>query len=439
VNASRTAILLLIAAGLASVAVSGSTIASRLLYLGVILFVGARIWTASAARSLRLRRHARAVRLNVGDVLVEHFELENRSRVIVPWVQVENRTDLPAAAGSRLLTMLHGGQTQSFLARTWLTRRGGFSLGPTVVTTGDPLGLFRETVTFPAVQTLTVLPMQLEVESFLSPPGLLPGGRAVRGKALDVTPHAAGVREYVHGDPMKRIHWPMSTRHRRLMVKEFERDPQAEVWLILDAQAGVHVAAEAFSEAIPIEAALIGSRPRFALPRATLEYAVTIAASLVRYFLRQRRAVGLLSEGRTYTVIAADRSSRQESKILETLAFVEAKGGMSLGGLVAAQLSQFPSGSTCVLITTTRADDVPIAAATLGRRNIRPAVVLLEAESFRHAGRRDEGRSTVQDSRIPTCRIAYGDDIARALSSVSSRASYSEGIQWQRQPLPYSI
>ena len=35
---------------------------------------------------------------------------------------------------------------------------------------------------------------------------------------------------------MKRIHWPSTARRGRFMVKEFEQDPQADIWIFLDAQ-----------------------------------------------------------------------------------------------------------------------------------------------------------------------------------------------------------
>ena len=118
----------------------------------------------------------------------------------------------------------------------WLTRRGSFPLGPTVITISDPLGLFRIEKQFAASKSLTVLPMIFPIESSLSPPGLLPGGQVIRRKSTDITPHASGVREYNSGDPMKRIHWPTSIRRGQLIVKEFDQDPQAEVWLFLDTQ-----------------------------------------------------------------------------------------------------------------------------------------------------------------------------------------------------------
>jgi hypothetical protein len=54
----------------------------------------------------------------------------------------------------------------------------------------------------------------VDFQFFLAPFGILPGGHALREKTLEVTPYAAGVREYVPGDPLKRIHWPSSEKNR---------------------------------------------------------------------------------------------------------------------------------------------------------------------------------------------------------------------------------
>lgn len=203
-------------------------------------------------------------------------------------------------------------------------------LGPTRISTGDPFGLFSASKVIAPERTLVVFPIIFEIKSFVFPPGLLPGGQVIRRKSADITPHAAGVREYVHGDAMKRIHWPTSARRGHLMVKEFEQDPQAEIWLYLDSQKDVHYAKPYQLEEIPIEMMMFKKRPKFKLPPATLEYSISITASLSHYFIGQRRAVGYVSAGQTFIVHSAEHSERQEAKILETLAFVEANGSLRL-------------------------------------------------------------------------------------------------------------
>ena len=79
----------------------------------------------------------------------EHFELSNESRIGKLWVELSNETNMPDASGSRLLTMVGRKQKRTYIARTWLFRRGGFKLGPTRLISGDPFGLFRTRKGFP--------------------------------------------------------------------------------------------------------------------------------------------------------------------------------------------------------------------------------------------------------------------------------------------------
>jgi len=435
-KSARLFIGLLILVGAVGVLVNGAPIFSRFLYLGVLLSFVGWAWTRLTIRSLRVTRHARMSRATVGDVFEENFELVNQGLLIVPWIEVKNESPIPFASGSRLLTNVTSKQKISYLARTWLTRRGGFSLGPTAISTGDPFGLFRVTKRIPAEQSLIVFPMLVAIPSFFMPPGLLPGGQVIRRKSADVTPHASGLREYAYGDAMKRIHWPSSVRRGQLMVKEFEQDPQAEVWLFLDAQKNVHAEKPQEQEEVPVDALFLSRKRAFRLPPSTLEYAVTITASLARYFLQQRRAVGLLSSGRAFTVLSADRSDRQEAKILETLAFVEAEGNVSLAGLVAAQAGQLPQGSNAILITPSVRPDVLAAVDDLARRYLRPLVILLVAETFGGARGSDKLIRSLAERNVPVCPIDCDADLGAALSSFAAQTTLDIRT-WQRPPLSH--
>ncbi|MDD2922128.1 MAG: DUF58 domain-containing protein [Anaerolineales bacterium] len=426
------ALLLLI--GAVGAALTGAAIYSRFIYLGIFLGAGSWAWTRWAVSGLQFKRVARIQRANVGDVFEEHFTLFNTSRIFAPWVEILNQSNIPHSAGSRLLTMALGRQQRSYVSRTWLTRRGAFSLGPTRVTSGDPFGLFRASVEFPAKQKLIVMPMLFEIKSFFFPPGLLPGGQVIRKKSADITPHAAGVREYVHGDAMKRIHWRTSIRRNQLMVKEFEQDPQAEVWLYLDLQRSAHIEKQESAE-ISTEVVLFNKRPEFHLAPSTLEYSVSVAASLAHYFISQRRAVGYVSAGQTFTVHSADRSERQEGKILETLAFVEADGELSIAALASAQASQLPQGSSAILITPNARADLLLAVDDLRRRYLRPLVVLIDSPSFGGMNSADTVSLELHARRVPFCIVKYGDNLTQTLSGLPVNFSSQEMQTWQRPML----
>lgn len=425
----RIFVLLILSVGAVGTAVNGGTVYVRLLYLGGLLILTAWILTMLSLRGIKVERTARAQRGSVGDIFEEHFEVSNTSRIPKLWLEVANETNIPNATGSRILTLLRGRQKRIYTARTWLINRGGFILGPTTITSGDPFGIFRVSKKIPANASLVVIPLLFHVAEFLSPPGLLPGGKAIRRKSLDVTPHASGVRQYIPGDPMKRIHWPTSIRREQLMVKEFEQDPQSEVWLFLDTYKGVHFGKAAESvDSHPIDDLLLLRRRQVKLPPSSLEYAISIGASLAHYFIGQRRAVGLVTaSGRAYKVIPAERSERQEGKILEELAFLQAESSYSLPQLVTAQMGQLPQGSSAILITPTVWSDLLLAVDSLQRRNLRPVVVLLMAESFGNRMNNEELAQSLAERNVPVCRVYCDADLSQTLSTFSANTFTKDG------------
>ena len=435
-RAGRILVFLLLIGGVIGLSVGGGEIYTRFIYLGSLLIVVSWLWTQISLRGVTVTRRARSMRASVGDVFEEHFELKNDSRFGKLWIELSNDTNMPGASGSRLLTMVGRKQKRTYIARTWLVRRGGFRLGPTRLVSGDPFGIFRNERILPVVHSLVVLPMIYELSSFISPPGLLPGGKVIRRKALDITPHAAGIREYVPGDPMKRIHWPTTARRGQLIVKEFEQDPQAEVWLFLDAQHSVHFSKPYEAPDAHKDAWMFGQRPEFKLPPFTLEYAISTTASLAHYFLRQRRGVGLVTAGRNYAIIPAEHSERQESKILETLAFIEAESDLSISGLVAAQAGHLPQGSSAILVTPTVHPELLATVYDLQRRNLRPVVVLLMADSFDGPAGSESLCTSLMEHNVPVCRIYCEADLATELSGFSSNIG-SQDILWQRPPLSH--
>jgi uncharacterized protein (DUF58 family) len=437
VTPGRIFVLLILAVGAVGTMVNGAVFYVRLLYLGSLLIIIAWVLRMLSLNGIKVGRQARSLRASVGDIFEEHFEVSNASKLPKLWLEVSNESSIPNATGSRLITLLRARQKRSYTARTWITNRGGFQLGPTKITSGDPFGIFRVSRVFPASSTLMVLPMIFHVNQFLSPPGLLPGGRAIRRKSMDITPHAAGVREYVTGDAMKRIHWPTSIRRDQLMVKEFEQDPQAEVWLFLDTYKSVHIQKASEEIISPVDDLILLRRPKFKLPRSTLEYSISITASLAHYFLEQRRSVGLVTSlGRSYKIIPAERSERQEAKILEALAFLQAESTFTLPSLVTAQLGQLPQGSSAILVTPMIWSELLLGVDSLQRRKLRPVVVLLMSQSFGSRTSNEDLAKSLAERNVPVCRVYCDADLSETLSSFAN-TTFSQDLSWRRPVLSH--
>ncbi|MDQ2690622.1 MAG: DUF58 domain-containing protein [Chloroflexota bacterium] len=435
---ARIFVLLMLLVGGVGTAVTGATVYIRILYLSILLILIAWLLAVPALRGVRVERSARSLRASVGDIFEEHFEVFNASRLPKLWLEVVNESPVPHATGSRVLTFLRGRQKRTYTARTWLTGRGGFPLGPTTLTSGDPFGIFRVSKSYPSTGSLVVLPMLFPISEFLTPPGLLPGGKAIRRKSLDITPHAAGIREYVSGDPMKRIHWPTSIRRGQLMVKEFEQDPQAEVWLFLDTNKNVHVArSEETTESYPVDDLLLLRRRKVKLAPSTLEYSISITASLASYFIERRRAVGFVSaSGRSFKVIPAERSERQEAKILEELAFLQAESLYTLPWLVMAQMGQLPQGSTVILVTPMIWPELVLGVDSLQRRNLRPVVVLLMTHSFGSRTNNEDLAKSLEERKVPVCRVYCDADLSETLSSFAVN-TFSQDMSWRKPVLSH--
>lgn len=429
---SLRVVILVFLISLIAGAVSGFDFYFRLAY--VCLFVIASSWGMSrlALRGIRLQRTSRTYRSQVGLIFEERYELSNQSRLPCIWVEVRDESSLPGTKGSHVLTMVGGLESRTYLSRTRLYRRGIFRLGPTILQSGDLFGLFPVRVEVPAENELLVYPAMVNITQFFLPLGLLPGGEALRRRTTQITSNAAGVREYAPGDPLNRIHWISTAKRDRLMVKEFELDPLADVFLFVDAMEAVHSQEE---YEIPIFDPREVWRRKFVyeLPPSTLEYAVTIAASLARYYLQRSRAVGLVVGDASLHLLPSERGGRQLGKILETLALIQGKGTTPLFYLIEAQARHMPRGSTVVIITPTDTDHIERMVDLLIRRGLRPVCVLLESKSF---GGRSEASSLERvllafDVGVVTIRKA--DKLEEKLSIAAY--DYRRGKLWGKDRL----
>ena len=199
------------------------------------------------------------------------------------------------------------------------------------------------------------------------------------------------------------------------MVKEFEQDPQADIWLFLDAQQEIQAS-------LPEQAVAFSEdgwwlrRPKVELPRDSFEYVISVAASLASYFLRERRAIGMACAGGKSIVVSAERGERQVNKIMETLAFLQPDGMMPLLGLVTMRAKLLPIGTGVILITPSRAPELLLAVEDLQRRNLRPVVVMVKAETFGGRGEDESIIAGLSRRNVPVCTVGFGDDLSAKLT-----------------------
>lgn len=113
-------------------------------------------------------------------------------------------------------------------------KRGQFRIGPVTAEFSDPFGLSLRRHSIDDGDLLTVTPAAVEL-----PATGLAGARGndgVTATRIRANPSDDDImtREYRHGDPMRRVHWPATARHGQLMVRQEESVTTPEATIILD-------------------------------------------------------------------------------------------------------------------------------------------------------------------------------------------------------------
>ncbi len=360
--------------------------------LGYTLLFGialAGLWTWSSGQGVRVRMSRSRDRVQAGESIIERFEVINDSRIPKLWLEVEEASDLPGHA-AQFVTSLGGANHRNWRVQTFCQRRGLYNLGPITVRSSDPFDIFHRELRFGHRRGLVVYPRALELPRYSAPPANLPGEGRFRRRTHYVTPNASGIRDYEAGDSVNRIHWKSSLRTGSLKVKTFELDPASHLWVILDLSSQDHLGAG---------------------DDASIETAVTIAASVVRLFINQNRSVGLMMFGERLDVIEPDRGSQHFGRILESLAVAQPVGTVPVASILYQQSRRWGRHTTVIVITASTDPRWQGAIRTLTQRGVKTAVALLDLESW---GGRSGARATAVELRalgVQVNLIRHGDHI----------------------------
>ncbi|MDQ4077752.1 MAG: DUF58 domain-containing protein [Chloroflexota bacterium] len=317
------------------------------------------LWARSLLHGLELKREMRFGWAQVGDRLEERFTLINRGWAPALWVEVLDHSDMPDYDVSRATGV---GATSQHRWRTGgvCSQRGLFTLGPTTISTGDPLGLYTVNLLNAASATLMVTPPILPLPSIEVAPGGRVGDGRPRPYTLERTITSSTVREYVPGDERHWIHWPTTSRRGSLHVRLFDGAPVGDWWIFLDMARDVQVG-EGWAS--------------------TEEHGVMLAASLADRGLRAGRNVGLVAHGVEPLWLPPRADPDQRLKILRSLALLST-GDLRLEGLLERSRATLGRYASVVLITPDIDGSWIERLLLMQRRGVVPTVLLLDPRSF---------------------------------------------------------
>jgi uncharacterized protein (DUF58 family) len=371
-----------------------------LVYLFGALLAGSWWYSRRGLGGIRAGYHVLNPRAQVGEQLHAVYRVDNDAGWAKPWIEVSSDSTLPVSLPGRVIG-IGARSSRQWLAKVNLTQRGSYRIGALRVRTGDPFGLFTSSITVGQATSVVVFPKVHTLPLWQLPPTPVDGSSATRRRLETASPLAASIRPYAPGDAINRIHWLSSVRHGEIQVKEFDPEQTADLWILLDLERAAH---------------------RGRGEQASVELAVSAAASIAVRTLSDNRAVGITASARRTHILTPDRGSRVEQKILHLLANVQADGATPLAEVLTATLPRFKRGMTVCIITGSTDRDWVRPLAALPRRGVGAIAVRLDLPSFGESEDDvDEQRAAaaaqhgLAEYGIPQYLIHAGDDLGQIL------------------------
>ncbi len=347
-----------------------------LFLLGVLLALVAGVtalWDRYALAGVTYTRRMGAARMFVGEETDLWVEIVNAKPLPLAWLRIEDEIPdgIKIAKGHVyrsykwtrfILTNLISLRFYERVRKRYCLRalqRGALEFGPAELRSGDIFGFKDQKKLITDVDWLIVYPKVVPVTA-LNLPADYPFGDAKTARKISEDPlRIVGTREYAPGDSPRLIHWKATARRQELQTKVFE--PGA-----------------ARATAVFLNVRTVAERPGY-VPE-YLELAITAAASVARFLLDAREAVGLYantSRLRETALVRLPPSRRPDRwfEILDTLAWINSLATASFERCLQAEATSLPFGAAVIAISAIATDELVAALLDL-KRNGHPVTWL---------------------------------------------------------------
>ena len=385
--------LILLALALAS----GSSLILQLFALSVLLLLIAYLWTVVGIRGIEAEVGKTPEHCQVGEQFNEEIAIFNTTRIPKLWLRAEEDTSLPGYHNVSALNLPPGG-FQTWESDVYCRRRGRYILGSITVTATDPLGLFSRQRQLGEPRDVFIYPATVELPYFETPSLADFGYSSGQQSISQISPNASSVREYAAGDSLSHIHWHSTAHTGKLMAKVFDadrtHDTSKSVWIVVDMN---HEPQSGEGE------------------ETTEEYAITIAASLLKKYMYNGMRVGLTASGDQSYLFPPDTGEEHLWHILEALALVRATGEVPLGRLLSEGIETFKGNSTIIIITPSGTTGLVAASRQLKNRGNTVVTIFLDSPSFGGVASPIDAARALRASGVRVYVVRKGDELAKAL------------------------
>ncbi|WFR65552.1 DUF58 domain-containing protein [Paenibacillus amylolyticus] len=242
--------------------------------------------------------------------------------------------------------------------------RGKYVFSETECASEDIFGLIEHRGKFKAMGEFRVLPRTVFIPywQLYDRKSRLSGPQTALTRSRRETTQINGVRDYVYGDRLSRIHWNATAKTGNWKSKEFEHESVPKTILVLDALASSYEHGDAF------------------------EIAVSTAASLLEYGARERMGMGLLTLSDETSFMAPSESLLERQKMMHHLVDIQYNGQDThlLPG-VERIARQLPQGAYFVVISPQKDEKILELLRWADTRGMTPCHILIDTSESRRS------------------------------------------------------
>jgi uncharacterized protein (DUF58 family) len=322
VNTGNNLLFLVLAVLLAAIPVSGTVALGSLRELSVTLEIPENVYAGEQV-PVQLSLHNRKRWFPAFSILVEDVRAHRASATRKTRRRLFGFRRAPAdlgQAGHAVLRhpayfpLVPSRDCRSELVVQSFPRRGRYQVDGFVLSTRFPFGLFKRGERVPAEGEVVVYPLPTAVSAYFH---LLPflqgaseGGRSGPGESL------YSIRDYAEGDSARHVDWKATARTGTLMTREFTRQEETKLCLILDQ----------WVRSSPAESGTDSVQS----PDATrFEQAVSLAAGIFQHFFEDGAELEFFSQSE---YVSRGSGVDHLMSIMRSLAVVEPKTADSRNG-----------------------------------------------------------------------------------------------------------
>lgn len=238
-------------------------------------------------------------------------------------------------------------------------KRGTYHFERTELVTTDIFGLIEHRGETNVPQYITVLPEMVDLRETVQLRQLL---RGMQHHTLSTLAHREttqinGVREYIYGDKVSRIHWNATARTGIWKSKEFEREALPKTVLVLD-------------------------RSQLAYSNdAHFELAVSIVASLLRFGFDKHLPMSLLSVGQESRFFNGGLYHDNYDEMMTHLVDVEHDGKYTLEHSLTSSANQFAGGSFFIFVSPRQGAEMAQCISWVKRNGMKGCQMIVEPQA----------------------------------------------------------